>query len=151
MAAYNACVISTMLSCSETWTSSARQERIFKTFHLRSIRSILGIPWKDTVSNAEVLSRSGFSSVYTLLMQRRLRWLGHVHRMNAGRIPKDILYGELASGTRTTGRPRVRYKDVCMRGVKALDINAASWEGLPADRTRWRSTLNQQLKTGKSS
>ena len=34
-----------------------------------------------------------------------------------------------------------------MRDMKALDIDAASWEGLAADRTRWGSTLNQHLKT----
>ena len=71
----------------------------------------------------------------------RLRCLGHVHRTNDGRIPKDIQYGVLASGKRTTGRPRLRYKDVCTRDMKVLDTDAASWEGLAADRTRWRSRL----------
>ena len=55
------------------------------------------VSWQDTVSNTEVLSRANLSSMFTLLRQRRLRWLGHVHRMKDGRIPKDILYGELAS------------------------------------------------------
>ena len=50
-----------------------------------------------------------------MLRQRRLRWLGHVRRMEDGRIPKYILYGELALGRRTTGRPHLRYKDVCLR------------------------------------
>ena len=43
MAVYNACVISTLLYGSETWTTYARQERRLNTFHLRSIRRILGI------------------------------------------------------------------------------------------------------------
>ncbi len=51
------------------------------------------------------------------------------------RIPKDILYGELALGKRTTGRPHQRYKDVCVRDMKAVDIDTKSWEGLAADRT----------------
>ena len=32
--------------------------------------------------------------------------------------------------------------------MKALDINTESWEDLAADRIRWRSTLNQHLKSG---
>ena len=68
--------------------------------------------------------------------------------MEDGRIPKDILYGELASGRRSKGRPQLRYKDVCKRDLKALDINTSSWEDLAADRMMWRSTLNQHLKTG---
>ena len=31
-------------------------------------------------------------------IQGSLRWLGRVRRMEDGRIPKDILYGELALG-----------------------------------------------------
>ena len=90
MAVYNACVISTLLYGRETWNPYAGQERRLNTFHLRSIRRILGISWQDKVTNADVLSRAGLHSVYTLLRQRRLRWLGHVRRMEDGRIPKDI-------------------------------------------------------------
>ena len=63
-------------------------------------------------------------------------------------MPKDILYGELASGRRSKGRPQLRYKDVCKRDMKALDINTESWEDLAADHMMWRSTLNQHLKKG---
>ena len=83
---------------SEKWVTYIRHERRLNTFYPRSIRRILGKSWEDRVSNAEVLSRAGLPSMYTLLRQRRLRWPGHVHRMNDGRIPKDIIYGELASG-----------------------------------------------------
>ena len=88
MAVYNACVTSTLLYGSETWTTYAGQERRLNTFHLRSIRPILGISWQDKVTNAGVLSRAGLPNRYTLLRQRILRWLGHVRRMEDGRIPK---------------------------------------------------------------
>ena len=32
--------------------------------------------------------------------------------------------------------------------MKAVDIDTMSWEGLAADRTKWRSALKQHLKTG---
>ena len=72
MAVYNACVISTIMYGSETWTSYAGQERRLNTFPLRSIRRILGICWQDKVTNADVLSRAGRHTMYTLLRQRRL-------------------------------------------------------------------------------
>ena len=86
--------------------------------------------------------------IFTLHRQRRLRWSGHVRRMEDGRVPKDILYGELALGRRTTGRPHLRYKDVCIRDTRAVDIDTMSWEGFAADRTEWRSALKQHLETG---
>ena len=131
MTVYRACVISTLLYASETWTTYAKQEKILKTFHMRSHRHILCISCQGRVTNAEVLSRAGLPTVYTLLRQHILRWLGHVHHMDDGRIPKDILYGELASGRRRTGRPQLRYKDVVKRYMKALDINTATWEEAP--------------------
>ena len=42
----------------------------------------------------------------------------------------------------------LRYKDVCLRDMKVVDIDTMSWEGLAADRTKWRSALKQHLKTG---
>lgn len=42
-----------------------------------------------------------------------------------GGIPKDVPYGELSTGTRPTGRPTLRFKDVCQRYLKAGNINLA--------------------------
>ena len=109
---------------------------------------ILGISWLDKVTNADVLSRAGLPSMY-IIRQRRQRWLGHVRRMDDGRIPKYILYGELALRRKTTGRPHLRYKDVCERDMKTVYIDTMSWEDLAADRTKWRSALKQHIKTGK--
>ena len=101
---------------------------------------MLGISLQDRVSNTEVLSLANLPSMFALLRQRRLRWLGHVYSMEDGRFPKDILYGELASGRRTKDRPQLLYKDVCKRDMKTLDINT--------DLMIWRSTQNQRLRTG---
>ena len=84
MAVYNACIISTLLYGSETWTTYARQERRLNTFHIRSLR-LLGISWQDKVPNTEVLSRAGLPSIFTLLRQRRLRCLGHARPPHARR------------------------------------------------------------------
>ena len=58
MVVYNACVVNALMYGSETWTTYDRQEKRLNSFHLRSIRRILGISWQDRVSNTEVLSRA---------------------------------------------------------------------------------------------
>ena len=83
-----------------------------------------------------------------MLSQRRLRWLGHVHRMEDGRIPKDILFGELAMGRRPVGRPALRFKDVCKRDLKLTDINTGSWESLAEDRSSWRQAVQAGVRRG---
>ena len=145
---YKACVISTLLYGSESWTTYSTQERKLQAFHVRCLRRILGITWQDEVPNNEVLSRAGIPSMYTLLRQHRLRWLGHTHRMGDGCIPKDLLYGELATGSRRRGRPHLRFKDVCKRDMKACNINTKSWEAFADNRTMWKQTVSQGLESG---
>ena len=75
---------------------------------MRCLRRILSITWKDRVPNNTVLERTEIPNMYTLLKQRRLRWLGHVVRMDDSPILKNLLYGELANEKRRTGRPQLR-------------------------------------------
>ena len=82
--------------------------------------------------------------MYCLLKQRRLRWIGHV-RMEDDRIPKDLLYGELAEGYRPTGRPKLRFKDVCKRDMKQTEINPIAWETIALVRPAWRQTVQSGL------
>ena len=83
--------------------------------------------------------------MYTLLKQRRLRWLGHFVRMADGRIPKDLLYGELVQGSRPRGRPQLRYKDICKRDLKALGMDLNRWETLTSERSAWRQVVHHGL------
>ena len=58
--------------------------------------------------------------------------------MANGRIPKDVLYGELDIGTRTVGRPYLRYKDTCKRDIKMAGIVFNNRETVANDRGKWR-------------
>ena len=68
--------------------------------------------------------------------------------MDPGRIPKDLLYGQLAVGTLPTGRPRLRYKDVCKRELKECQIDVLSWERLAEDRVIWRLAVRKGVHVG---
>ena len=57
-----------------------------------------------------------------------------MHRMEDGRIPKNLLYGELESGSRPVGRPKLRFKDVCKRDMLATGLPTGNWETHAADR-----------------
>ena len=148
IAVYRACIISTLLYGSESWTTYAAQEKRLNVFHLRCLRRILSISWQDHITNSAVLERAGIPSIYTLLRQRRLRWIGHVHRMDEGRIPKQLLYGELAQGKRPVGRPKLRFKDVVKRDMQAIGLPIDSWETLASDRSAWKTNCAKALQEG---
>ena len=98
------------------------------------IHSFIHIRWQDRVPNTDVLQRAGLMGIPSMLMQRHLRWLGHVHRMEPDRLPREILYGELRDGTRKVGRPLLRYKDTIKRDLMAVKINTCLLYTSPSPR-----------------
>ena len=86
---------------------------------------------------------TSLTTIYFTLSQRRLRWLGHVLRMGAERIPKSLLYGDLVVGKRNRVRPKLRFKDVCKSDLKSLKIKTNELELLANDRAKWRSTVHK--------
>ena len=134
MKVYQACVLSTLLYGSETWKTYSVQERRLNSVYQCHLRTIMHVTWKGHVSNHDILAKGKIPSLHVLISQRRLVWLGHVTRMEDGGIPKDMLYSKLCLGTRPTGRPALRFKDVCKRDMKACDIDTSSWE------THWTKT-----------
>ena len=125
---YQACVLSILLYGSETWSTYSKQEKRLNSFHQRCLRRILNIKWQDKITNMEVLRKAKIPSVFSILGNKRLRWLGHVSRMPNNRIPKQILFGELANGKRQIGRPKLKYKDLCKRSLNEFMLNHKTWE-----------------------
>ena len=85
-----------------------------------------------------------------MLSHRRLRWLDHVNRMQDGHIPKDIMFGQLATCTRPLDRPLLRYKDVCKRDMELTGIEPKIWEYIANDRVIWRHTVKEGITKGEA-
>ncbi|XP_019636257.1 PREDICTED: uncharacterized protein LOC109478886 [Branchiostoma belcheri] len=81
--------------------------------------------------------------IHTLIEKAQARWAGHVRRMNDSRIPKMLLYGELAEGKRLAGRPKLRFKDSLKATLKSLSIPVENWEDAATDRHHWRRLVHQ--------
>ena len=74
-----------------------------KVFYMHSAQKLLSCMCRTP--NKVVLSRCGPSTVFTMLHQRWLRWIGHARRMEDGKIQKDVLYGKLTAGKCNIRRP----------------------------------------------
>ena len=124
---------------SETWTLYHHEIMQLRTIQQRHLRLILNIKWDYYISNEEVLRRTDVEDMEVMLVRTRLRWLGHNCRMNNDRPVKQLLYCELAYGSRPTGRPKLRFKDTCKSALKCGHVldqrlstvnNRAEWKRL---------------------
>ena len=119
--------------------STAKHAKQLNAFHMRCLRTLLRVTWRDRVPDNEVLQRAKMESIHAILMHSQLRWAGHSHRMDDFRLLKRLLYGELSTGKRSLGRPKLRYKDTLKASLKQRGIPYTIWEETAEDRPTWRS------------
>ena len=68
-----------------------------------------------------------------MIKSRRLRWAGHVARMEESTSSSKMLTGK-PTGKRTLGRPRRRWEDKIRMDVKEIGINRKNWVDSAHDR-----------------
>ena len=102
---YTAAITSALLFGAETWTLYQRHFVRLRRVQQRHLRAILRVPYTDRITNDQILDRAGVPDIEMVVRKMQLRWAGHVARMSYDRIPKQLLFGELTTGTRTVGRP----------------------------------------------
>ena len=79
-----------------------------------------------------------------MIKSRRLRWAGHVARMEEGRSAFKILTGT-PTGKGPSGRPRRRWEDNIGIDLEEIGINVGNWVDSAQDRVYWRALVNAAL------
>jgi hypothetical protein len=114
-----------------------------RVFENRVLRGIFG-PKRDEVvagwrklHNEELHNLYCSPSIITMIKSRRMRWAGHVARMEENRI----LVGK-PEGKRPLGRPRRRWEDNIRMDLREIGWSGTDWIDLTQDRDQWRAFVN---------
>ena len=92
--------------------------------------------WKERITSKRLASAFGMQqSIPELIMEQRLRWLGHVGRMDEERLPKRVLFGELRKRRPCHGTKK-RWRDAARSDVEAIGVGDR-WYELCQDRKEW--------------
>ena len=83
-------------------------------------------------------------NIVRMIKSRRLRWAGHVARMEEGRSAFKILTGK-PTGKRPLERPRHRLEDNIRMDLEEIGINAGNWIDSAQDSNYWRALVNAAL------
>jgi hypothetical protein len=85
--------------------------------------------------NRELHDLYGDSSVIGIVKSARLRWAGHVARMDDNEPPRKVLLGN-PGGQRRWGRPKLRWEDGVEEDVRKLGCR--NWRMAARNRDGWR-------------
>ena len=123
---------------SESWTLTMEEERSLALFERKILRKIYG-PVKEnelwrTRQNDELEAIIKGQNIVRFIKCQRIRWLGHIERMQDTAIPKKM-YGKLYA-TRRRGRPRMRWLDDVSMDLRKMGIN--EWIDRARNRETWR-------------
>ena len=78
---FRACVLPVLFYGSKTWYPIVAQERRINTFYMKCLRTLVGLNLGDRVPNQTILQLTGQPAVEDIMRRNRLRWFGHVSRM----------------------------------------------------------------------
>ena len=151
---YKAYYVPVMKYAAEIWTMTQRDESRVQAAEMKFLRSMVQKTRRDRVRNEDIRKELGIQKLNDKLEQNRLRWFGHVKRMNEVRLPRQAMERGM-SGKRGRGRPRMPWMESVKNSIRKrnLDWNTVSEEEWWNDRTKWRGTIFTptwcQLEKGK--
>jgi len=105
--------------------------------HHRWRRRILHISWRDKITKKDVRIMTGEETFETIIRMRRLRWMGHVFRMEEGRRARQVIAWN-AGGRRKRGRPKKNWPETIREDLRSLELTLEEAEKLTTDRDEWR-------------
>jgi hypothetical protein len=89
----------------------------------------------------ELYSLYSSQNIVRVIKSRRMRWAGHVARMEEGRGVYRVLVGR-PEGKRPLVRPMHRWEDNIKMDVSDMRIDGANWIRLAQYRVHWRAFMS---------
>ena len=134
---YEACVRSVMLYGSETWAVKEEDLDRLDRNDMRMIRWMCNTSLKDRKSSDELRSRLGIHSIRDAIQARRLKWFGHLERMEGDNWVskcRDLV----VPGANPRGRPRKKWQEVIRTDLRQKNLRPE----LTQSRSDWKSAIN---------
>ena len=148
---YLTLVVNILLYGSECWCLTAALLGRLRAFHSRCIRSMCrvtrGQTWHHHISSASLRDSMRLETIDHYISLRKLRWAGHIARMNMERLPRKFLTSWVRQA-RPHGRPQFTYGQSLNKTLKHAGISTdfAVWTKLAQDRNGWRGRIYSTAK-----
>ena len=109
-----------------TWKRTAMITHRLGAFYPRCLRAILGISWRDHVTNEEVMRRAGMERLQDIVTTRRRTMAGHVLRLQRERPAHTAMYWVPEDGRRKRGMPKKTWQSTFKEHLEEMGV---CWHG----------------------
>ena len=134
--AYATVVRPVMTYGSECWALRKDQEKRLKVAEMRMLRMAMGITRKDRCRNDWVRETFEVADIGDKLAENRLRWFGHVMRMDEDDVVKGVRALGVVGEVRR-GRPELTWDEVVRNDMKSRGLRS----DMARDRDEWRQAI----------
>jgi len=94
-------------------------------FNRRCLRDIMGVSWKDHVTNEVLLTSAGTADLEDIVADRRRRFIGHVLHLPASRPASLVMDWTPEGGSRRWGRPKQTWQDTCREDLQEMGVSGS--------------------------
>ena len=92
------------------------------------------------VSNESLRRRCDIRPIADQLRINRLRWLGHLERMDHSRLPRKVMTSRL-SGDRPRGGHYTTWRKLVIKDLELIH-QSDTWQSNAVDRNKWRKIIH---------
>jgi hypothetical protein len=130
----------------ETWVLSKSDKNILKVFERKILRATFGptnekLEWRIKY-NYELYTLYKESNTLTYIKINRLRWAGHVIRLEEQNPATRVLVA-VVEGRRQRGRPKPRWEDAVKEDARKL--GERNWRNTARNRDSWQKLQKKAL------
>ena len=136
---YRTCVQRVMVYGSETWPVKAEDMQRLERTERMMVRWMCGVSLKHRLSSQELNRRLGVEAVTEVVRQGRLRWFGHLERMDEEEWV-SACRSITVTGEKTRGRSRKTWEECVKNDLKWLGLQKERAQ----DRIVWRGLIKEK-------
>uniref|UniRef100_A0A0K0CSS1 Endonuclease-reverse transcriptase n=1 Tax=Angiostrongylus cantonensis TaxID=6313 RepID=A0A0K0CSS1_ANGCA len=146
---FDSTVLPALTYASETWSLRKQNERSLSVIERAVERTMLGVSRftqvRDGIRSSDLRQRSEIKDAVLYAKQSKIKWAGHVMRMNDNRWTRAVSDWIPWDVKRTAGRPPTRWSEFFSKSLeerydarRVPKARRTHWATLVRDREKWR-------------
>ena len=140
---YSSIVLPTAIYAGETWKKTSKISNKLDVFHRRCLRTILGVSWRDHVTNEDLMKMAGMEDLHDTVTRRRRKFAGHILRLPSDRPASIAINWRPQGGKRRRGRPRKSWQGTFREDLDDMGIVWEDVREIAGNRDQWRNLVAQ--------